>query len=139
MQQKQNEKNMPDSSQAVRIDKFLWAARFFKTRSLATQACKGGRIRLNGREAKPSMIVAEGDTIEVKRPPMTLTIRVIQPIHNRVGAKLLTGVFADITPPEQYELLEMQRISGFIDRQRGTGRPTKKERRDLSDFLFFDD
>lgn len=130
---------MPIDSNEARIDKFLWAVRFFKTRTLATQACKAGRVNLNGRQAKPSFVVRVGDTLDIKRPPMTCTIRVLQPIQNRVGAKLLTGIIEDLTPPAQYELMEMQRISGMMNRARGTGRPTKKERRDLTEFLFMDD
>lgn len=121
---------MPDSL-STRIDKFLWAARFFKTRSLATQACNAGHVALNGRVVKPSVLVLPGDTLAIKRPPITLTIRVIDPVSNRVGAKMLPAVYADLTPPDQYELLEMQHIAAFANRQRGTGRPTKKERRDM--------
>lgn len=130
---------MPTDCTDARIDKFLWAVRFFKTRTLATQACKAGRVSLNGRTAKPSFVVKAGDTLDVKRPPVTYTVRVIQPIQNRVGAKLVPGFIADLTPPEQYELLEMQRLSASMNRARGTGRPTKKERRELTEFLFIDD
>lgn len=129
---------MPDSS-STRIDKFLWAARFFKTRSLATQACNAGKILLNGRQCKPSTLVICGDTLDIKQPPITLTIRVIDPISNRVGAKMLPAVYADITPPQQYEILEMHRIAAFADRQRGTGRPTKKERREIDSFFDSED
>lgn len=129
---------MPTDSHEARIDKFLWAVRFFKTRTLATQACKAGRINLNGRQAKPSFAVRAGDTLDIKRPPVTYTIRVLQPIQNRVGAKLLPDIIEDLTSPAQYELMEMQRISGLMNRARGTGRPTKKERRDLTQFLFLD-
>ena len=125
---------MPDSH-CPRIDKFLWAARFFKTRSLATQACNAGHIALNGRIVKPSVLVLPGDTLDIKRPPVTLTIRVINPVSNRVGAKMLPEVYADLTPPDQYELLDMQRVVALAQRQRGTGRPTKKERRDIDDFF----
>ena len=118
----------------ARIDKWLWAARVYKTRTLASDACKNGRITINGALAKPSRTVKVGDQVGVKKSPITYTIRVLQAIDNRVGAKLLPEVFENITPPEQYELLEMNRISGFIDRARGTGRPTKKDRRALDDF-----
>ena len=118
----------------ARIDKWLWAARAYKTRTLASDACKNGRITINGALAKPSRTVKVGDQVGVKKSPITYTFRVLQPIEKRVGAKLLPEVFENITPPEQYELLEMNRISGFIDRARGTGRPTKKDRRALDDF-----
>ena len=118
----------------ARIDKWLWAARVYKTRTLASDACKNGRITINGALAKPSRTVKVGDQVGVKKSPITYTFRVLQAIEKRVGAKLLPDVFENITPPEQYELLEMNRISGFIDRARGTGRPTKKDRRALDDF-----
>lgn len=118
----------------ARIDKWLWAARVYKTRTLASDACKNGRITINGALAKPSRTVKAGDQVGVKKSPITYTFRVLQAIEKRVGAKLLPEVFENITPPEQYELLEMNRISGFIDRARGTGRPTKKDRRALDDF-----
>ena len=125
----------------ARIDKWLWAARIFKTRSIAADACKNGRVTLKGERIKPSRIIKEGDVIEVRKPPITYTFRIIKAIENRVGAKLVPEILENITPPEQYQLLEMNRISGFIDRARGTGRPTKKERRQLDDFTtpaFFD-
>ena len=118
----------------ARIDKWLWAARVYKTRTLASDACKNGRITINGALAKPSKTVKVGDQVGVKKSPITYTFRVLQAIEKRVGAKLLPEVFENITPPEQYELLEMNQISGFIDRARGTGRPTKKDRRALDDF-----
>lgn len=129
----------------ARIDKWLWAARIYKTRTLASDACKNGRIAINGAQAKPSRSVKPGDEVSVKKSPITYTFRVKQAIEKRVGAKLVPDILENITTPEQYELLEMSRISGFVDRQRGTGRPTKKERRALDDFsedaipLFLDD
>ena len=125
----------------ARIDKWLWAARIFKTRSIAADACKNGRVTLKGERIKPSRIIKEGDVIEVRKPPITYTFRILKAIENRVGAKLVPEILENITPPEQYQLLAMNRISGFIDRARGTGRPTKKERRQLDDFTtpaFFD-
>lgn len=118
----------------ARIDKWLWAARIFKTRSLAADACKSGRITLNGAQVKPSRTVKEGNEVGVKKSPVTYTFRVKQAIEKRVGAKLLPDILEDITTPEQYEILEMQRISGFVGRAKGTGRPTKKDRRALDDF-----
>ena len=118
----------------ARIDKWLWAARIYKTRTLASDACKNGRNTINGALAKPSRTVKVGDQVRVKKSPITYSFRVLQTIEKRVGAKLLPEVFENVTPPEQYELLEMNRISGFVDRARGTGRPTKKDRRALDDF-----
>ena len=119
----------------ARLDKWLWAARIYKTRTLATDACKNGRITINGALAKPARMIKEGDEIGVRKPPVTYTFRVKQAIEKRVGAKMLPEIFDNITAPEQYELLEMSRISGFVDRARGTGRPTKKERRALDAFI----
>lgn len=122
------------ANQEARIDKWLWAARIYKTRTLAADACKNGRITINGAQAKPSRTVKAGDKVGVKKPPITYTFLVKQPIEKRVGAKLLPDILENITTPEQYELLEMSRISGFVDRARGTGRPTKKDRRAIDDF-----
>ena len=118
----------------ARLDKWLWAARIYKTRTLAADACKNGRVAINGSQAKPSRSLKVGDEVSVRKPPVTYTFRVLQTIEKRVGAKLLPEILENITPPEQYEVLEMSRISGFVDRARGTGRPTKKERRALDDF-----
>ena len=120
--------------QEARIDKWLWAARIYKTRTLAADACKNGRIAINGAQTKPSRTVKAGDKVSVKKPPVTYTFLVRQAIEKRVGAQLLPDILENITPPEQYEVLEMSRISGFIDRARGTGRPTKKDRRAIDDF-----
>ena len=119
----------------ARLDKWLWAARIYKTRSLAADACKNGRVSINGAAAKPARTVKEGDEVSVRKSPITYTFRVKQAIEKRVGAKVLSEVFDNITPPAQYELLEMSRISGFVNRARGTGRPTKKDRRALDDFV----
>lgn len=119
----------------ARIDKWLWAARIFKTRTIASDACKNGRVQINGVQVKPSRSVKAGDTVSVKKPPVTYSYKVLQCIENRVGAKLVPEILENVTDPKQYELLEMSRISGFIDRARGTGRPTKKERRALDDFI----
>ena len=118
----------------ARIDKWLWAARIYKTRTLATDACRNGRISINGQQVKASRTVKVGDTVGVRKPPVTYSFRVLQTIEKRVGAKLLPQILENVTPPEQYEILEMSRISGFVDRARGTGRPTKKERRALDAF-----
>lgn len=126
----------------ARLDKWLWAARVFKTRSIAADACKNGRVTIGGVKQKASKMIKEGDIIEVRKPPITYSFKVLKAIQNRVGAKLVPEVLENVTTKEQLELLEMNRIGGFIGRARGTGRPTKKERRELDDFIqpaFFGD
>ena len=120
----------------ARIDKWLWAARIFKTRSIAADACKNGRVTIGGVCVKPSRPLKEGEVVSVRKPPVTYSFRVLKAIQQRVGAKLLPEVYENVTTPDQYELLEMTRISGFVDRARGTGRPTKKDRRQIDAFLF---
>ena len=126
----------------ARIDKWMWAVRIFKTRTIAAEACKKGRISINGALAKAARMVKPGDVIQVRKPPVTYSFKVLQTIEKRVGAKLVPEMMENITAPEQYELLEMSKISGFIDGPRGTGRPTKKDRRELEEFTtpeFMDD
>lgn len=118
----------------VRIDKWLWAARIFKTRTIAAAACKKGQVSMKGVTVKPSRVIHVGDIIDVRKPPVTWSFRVLQTIERRVGAKLVPEVLENVTPPEQYELLEISRISGFVGRAKGTGRPTKKDRRSLDTF-----
>ena len=128
-------------AETARIDKWLWAARIFKTRSIASDACKNGRVTIGGVNMKPSRSVKVGDVVSVKKPPITYSFKVLKTIEQRVGAKLLPEIYENVADPKQYELLEMSRISGFVDRARGTGRPTKKERRALDAFVepeFFD-
>ena len=128
-------------AEQARIDKWLWAARIFKTRSLAADACKNGRGSINNVNVKPSHMVKVGETVSVRKPPITYSFKILQTIEQRVGAKLIPEIYENVTTPDQYELLEMNRISGFVDRARGTGRPTKKERRALDAFIgpSFDD
>lgn len=128
-------------AETARIDKWLWAARIFKTRSIASDACKNGRVTIGGVNMKPSRSVKVGDVVSVKKPPITYSFKALKTIEQRVGAKLIPEIYENVTDPKQYELLEMSRISGFVDRARGTGRPTKKERRALDAFVepeFFD-
>lgn len=122
-------------NETARIDKWLWAARIFKTRSIAADACKNGRVTCNGTTLKPSRIVKIGDVVSVKKAPITYSFKIRNAIENRVGPKLIDEVYENVTDAKQYELLEMSRISGFIDRARGTGRPTKKERRAIDAFV----
>lgn len=118
----------------VRIDKWLWAVRIFKTRTVASEACKKGRVLIGGTAVKPSRNIRVGEVIKVRKPPVTYSFKVLGLAEKRMGARLVSEYMENVTPPEQYELLELNRISGFVDRQRGTGRPTKKERRDLDQF-----
>ena len=124
-----------DGGGFARIDKWLWASRIFKTRSIASDACKNGRVMVNDVQVKPSRMVKVGDKVSVRKPPVTYSFRILKTIEQRVGAKLLPEIYENITPPDQYELLEMNRISGFVDRARGTGRPTKKDRRQMDHFV----
>ena len=119
----------------ARIDKWLWSARIYTTRSIAVDAIKNGRVTMDGVTVKPSRMVKAGEVVNVKKPPVTYSYRILKPIEQRVGAKLIPEIYENVTDPSQYELLEMSRISGFVDRARGTGRPTKKERRALDTFV----
>ena len=119
----------------ARIDKWLWAARIYKTRSIAADAIKNGRVTIGGTNVKPSRTVKAGDVVNVKKPPVTYAFKILKPIEQRVGAKLIPEIYENVTDPKQYELLEMSRISGFVDRARGTGRPTKKDRRAMDAFV----
>ena len=119
----------------ARVDKWLWAARIFKTRSIAADAIKNGRVTIQGMNVKPSRMVKVGEVVSVRKPPVTYSFKILKTIEQRVGAKLLPEIYENVTTPDQYELLEMNRISGFVNRQRGTGRPTKKDRRALDEFV----
>lgn len=118
----------------VRIDKWLWAVRIFKTRTAASEACKKGRVMIGNVAVKPSRNIRAGEIIEVRKPPVTFSFKVLALTDKRMGAAKVPEFMENVTPPDQYELLELNRISGFVDRQRGAGRPTKKERRDLEQF-----
>ncbi len=119
----------------IRIDKFLWSVRIFKTRSIASEECRKGRIIINNVQVKPSRIVTKGEIITVKKLPLVFTYRVIEPIEKRVSAKLVVNFVEDLTPEEELSKLNVKHsgISSF--REKGTGRPTKKERRNLDRFI----
>ncbi len=119
----------------VRIDKWLWAVRFFKTRSSATEACRKGRITIGEVQVKPSRIIKTGDIIKIRKPPVTYTYKVMQLTEKRMGAKLVSDFVLDMTPPEELKILEIQRNMAWLQRDPGTGRPTKKERRELDNFF----
>lgn len=120
-----------------RIDKWIWAMRIFKTRTLATDACKKGRITIGSDPevvAKPSRTIKVGDIVNVRKSPITYTFRVKALTQNRLGARLVPDYLENLTPQSQYDLLDVVRISGFVDRRKGLGRPTKREGRELSKF-----
>ena len=119
----------------VRIDKWLWAVRLYKTRSLAAEACKKGTVSCNGQTVKPSHVVKVGEVYHVRRAPITFSYRVLALAHNRMAAKLVPDFMLDVTTPDQLQLLELNRLAHAAGRARGTGRPTKKERRDLDMFI----
>lgn len=118
----------------VRVDKWLWAMRIFKTRTVATEACKKGRVLMGGVAVKPSRTIKEGDVIDVRKPPVTYSFRVKALAQNRLGAKLVPDYMENITPKSELDLLDVVKISGFIDRRKGLGRPTKREGRELAEW-----
>lgn len=119
----------------VRIDKWLWAVRLFKTRSLASEACKKGKVLIQGVQVKPSRNVKVGDVISIRRNPVLFSFKVLALSENRMNAKLVPGFMVDVTTPDQLELIELARIAAKSGRDLGTGRPTKKERRDLDELF----
>lgn len=119
----------------VRIDKWLWAVRLFKTRSIAADACKKGRVMMQDNCVKASRNVKVGDVVQIKRPPVVYSFEVLALSENRMGAKLVPKFMKNVTSPKQLEILEMSRYSAFGLRDRGAGRPTKKERRDLETYM----
>jgi ribosome-associated heat shock protein Hsp15 len=124
---------MPDNK-PVRIDKYLWAVRLYKTRSIASDECRKGRIVIRDIQVKPSRIIIKDEIITVKKPPVSYTFRVIEPIENRVSAKIAGQFIEDLTPEAERTKLDISNSLGTGRRQRGTGRPTKKERRLIDKF-----
>jgi ribosome-associated heat shock protein Hsp15 len=115
----------------VRIDKFLWAVRIFKSRSLASEACRKGKIIINNIQVKPSRLITVDETIIVKKLPLIYTYSVIEPVEKRVSAKLIYLYINDITPEEEKAKLLNRELPGYGYRNKGTGRPTKRERRNI--------
>jgi ribosome-associated heat shock protein Hsp15 len=109
--------------------------RLYKTRSLASEECRKGKVTINGMNVKPSREIKEGETIQLRRPPITRSYKVIALTENRMSAKLVPEFMVEITPASELEILEVQKNMSIYNRERGTGRPTKKERRDLDDFF----
>lgn len=129
-------------AEETRIDKYLWAIRVFKTRTDATDACKGGKIRLNGADVKPSKAVKPGDVIAARKGAVTYTYRVVETVEKRQGAKLVPRYAENITPQEELDKLKASVETFFLKRDRGAGRPTKKDRRQMEslwDSLSFND
>jgi len=118
----------------VRVDKYLFAMRIYKTRSIATDACKKGRVTMHGTELKPSRTFSVGDKFSVRKGPITYTYEILQLSENRLGAKLVPEFMENVTPPEQLEILELSRYTSNGMRDRGAGRPTKKDRRDINEY-----
>ena len=119
----------------VRIDKWLWAVRLFKTRTLAAEACKKGKVFMQNVAVKPSRNVKVGDVISIRRNPVLFSFKVLALSENRMNAKLVPDFMLNVTTPDQLELIELSKLAGQTGRDRGTGRPTKKERRELDDFI----
>lgn len=117
---------------AIRIDKWLWAVRLYKTRAQAAEACKGGKVKIDGQNAKPSREVKVDDIIEIQLKGILRKVKIIKAQKNRVAAKFVPDLMVDLTTPEEYEKLEMIRQLNVEKRDRGTGRPTKKDRRTIS-------
>lgn len=117
-----------------RIDKWLWAVRIFKTRTISTESCKKGRVTVDGVAVKPSRTIKPGDVVKVRKPPVTYSFKVLALTENRLGARLVPDYMENITPQSELDLLEVVKISGFVDRRKGLGRPTKREGRELSKF-----
>lgn len=123
-----------EDSKSIRIDKYLWSVRLYKTRSIASEECRKGRIIINDLQVKPSRIVLRNEVITVKKPPVVYTFRVKEPIENRVGAKLVSDYLEDLTSETEKAKLDFRNAPGIIYRDKGTGRPTKKERRLIDRF-----
>ena len=119
----------------VSIDKWLWAVRLYKTRSLATEACKKGKVLIQNVAVKPSRTVKVGEIVQVRQNPVVYSFKVIALAQNRMNAKLVPGFMENVTTPDQLELIELAKIAAQSGRARGTGRPTKKERRELDEYV----
>ena len=124
-------------TETVRIDKWLWCVRVYKTRSIATDACDKGHVLVDGVPVKPSRHVKQNDVIKVRKPPIFRSYKALGFPGSRVGAAEVAKYMVEVTPPEELKILEMQKDMQWITRERGTGRPTKKERRDLGEYFDF--
>ncbi|MFA5327216.1 MAG: S4 domain-containing protein [Prolixibacteraceae bacterium] len=122
-------------AEGVRIDKWLFAVRLFKTRSQASEECRKGKVTIGGMNVKPSRELKIGEIIQLRRPPITRSYKVLALTENRMAAKMVPEFMLETTPASELEILEVQKNMSFYNRERGTGRPTKKDRRDLDDFF----
>ena len=122
-------------AEGIRIDKYLFAVRLYKTRSLASEECRKGKVTIGGMNVKPSRELKVGETIQLRRPPITRSYKVLALTESRMAAKLVPEFLLETTPASELEILEVQKNMSVYNRERGTGRPTKKERRDLDDFF----
>lgn len=120
----------------LRIDKYLWAVRLYKTRSIASEACRSGRVKMNGVPIKPSHAVKVGEQYEISIEQLHKTIQVKELLHNRVSAKMVENYLIDLTPQQEYDRIQMVRQYGFEHRDRGIGRPTKRDRREIEEFKY---
>lgn len=125
--------------ETVRIDKYLWSIRIFKTRGIAAEAIKKGRVLIEGQTVKTSRVVKAGITIDVKTPPITRSYKVLAITGKRLGAKLVVDFMTEVTTPEQLEILELARLADSMGRPKGLGRPTKKDRREMDKIQEADD
>jgi ribosome-associated heat shock protein Hsp15 len=117
--------------EGVRIDKWLWAVRIFKTRSQATDACRSGNVKIGGQVVKPSRMIRRGEELEIHLRPVNRRVMVAGLVEHRIGPKLVADFMVDLTPEEEYEKLKMMKEMHFEYRQRGLGRPTKLQRREI--------
>jgi ribosome-associated heat shock protein Hsp15 len=119
----------------TRIDKWLFAVRLYKTRSQASEECRKGKVTIGGMNVKPSRELKVGEILQLRRPPITRSYKILALTENRMAAKLVPEFLLETTPASELEILEVQKKMSVYNRERGTGRPTKKERRDLDDFF----
>jgi ribosome-associated heat shock protein Hsp15 len=122
-------------AEGIRIDKWLFAVRLYKTRSQASEECRKGKVTIGGMNVKPSRELKIGEIIQLRRPPITRSYKILALTENRMAAKLVPEFLLETTPASELEILEVQKKMSVYERERGTGRPTKKERRDLDDFF----
>ena len=122
-------------AEGTRIEKYLFSVRLYKTRSLASEECRKGKVTIGGMNVKPSRELKVGETIQLRRPPITRSYKVLALTESRMAAKLVPEFLLETTPASELEILEVQKNMSVYNRERGTGRPTKKERRDLDDFF----
>lgn len=119
----------------MRADKFLWCVRYFKTRSIATNACKQGKVKIDGTNVKPSKEVFPGDLLSIRKNQINYKLEILDLPKSRVGAKLVNVYIIDRTPKEAFDKVELLKYSKDYYRKKGTGRPTKKDRRDIEDWF----